>query len=64
MHAWATPEPASMQGPLGFSIPHNHPSLAGRFPDGPSCPGVVVLDIAIALILGDRPASTWPAWMR
>ncbi len=47
-----------MQPPLVFSIPHDHPSLAGHFPRRPIVPGVVILDGAIALILRDRPAST------
>jgi 3-hydroxymyristoyl/3-hydroxydecanoyl-(acyl carrier protein) dehydratase len=47
-----------MQPPLVFSIPHDHPSLAGHFPHRPIVPGVVILDGAIALILRDRPAST------
>jgi 3-hydroxyacyl-[acyl-carrier-protein] dehydratase len=46
-----------MQLPLGFSIPHDHPSLAGHFPDRAIVPGVVVLDAVIALILRDRPLS-------
>jgi 3-hydroxymyristoyl/3-hydroxydecanoyl-(acyl carrier protein) dehydratase len=47
-----------MQPPLVFSIPHDHPSLAGHFPHRPIVPGVVILDSAMALILRDRPAST------
>jgi len=46
-----------MQPPLVFSIPHDHPSLAGHFPHRPIVPGVVILDGAIALMLRDRPAS-------
>ena len=46
-----------MQPPLVFSIPHDHPSLAGHFPRRPIVPGVVILDGAIALMLRDRPAS-------
>jgi 3-hydroxyacyl-[acyl-carrier-protein] dehydratase len=46
-----------MHLPLGFSIPHDHPSLAGHFPGRAIVPGVVVLDAVIALILRDRPLS-------
>jgi 3-hydroxymyristoyl/3-hydroxydecanoyl-(acyl carrier protein) dehydratase len=39
-----------------FTIPPDHPSLAGHFPDDPIVPGVVLLDSAIALI-GARLAN-------
>jgi 3-hydroxymyristoyl/3-hydroxydecanoyl-(acyl carrier protein) dehydratase len=42
---------------LRFSIPYDHPSLAGHFPGRPIVPGVVLLDEAIALMLRDRPAD-------
>lgn len=42
---------------MRFSIPRDHPSLAGHFPGNPIVPGVVVLDEAIALILRDRPSD-------
>ena len=41
---------------MRFSIPHDHPSLAGHFPGRPIVPGVVILDEAVAQILCDRPA--------
>jgi 3-hydroxyacyl-[acyl-carrier-protein] dehydratase len=40
---------------LRFSIPYDHPSLAGHFPGRPIVPGVVLLDEAIALLLRERP---------
>jgi len=46
-----------MQPALRFSIPDDHPSLAGHFPGRPIVPGVVVLDAAVALILADRPTG-------
>ena len=42
---------------MRFSIPSDHPCLAGHFPGRPIVPGVVILDGAVALILRDRPAS-------
>jgi 3-hydroxyacyl-[acyl-carrier-protein] dehydratase len=42
---------------LRFSVPHDHPSLAGHFPGRPIVPGVVVLDEALALILRERPPN-------
>jgi 3-hydroxyacyl-[acyl-carrier-protein] dehydratase len=46
-----------MQPAWHFSIPDDHPSLAGHFPGRPIVPGVVVLDAALALILADRPTD-------
>jgi 3-hydroxyacyl-[acyl-carrier-protein] dehydratase len=37
-----------------FTVPADHPSLAGHFPGAPVVPGVVVLDYALAQL-------TWPA---
>ena len=42
---------------MRFSIPSDHPCLAGHFPGRPIVPGVVILDEAVALILHDRPAN-------
>ncbi len=42
---------------MRFSIPSDHPCLAGHFPGRPIVPGVVILDEAVALILRDRPAN-------
>ena len=36
-----------------FVIPRDHPSLPGHFPGRPIVPGVVVLDCAMAVLLGD-----------
>ena len=42
---------------MRFSVPSYHPCLAGHFPGRPIVPGVVILDEAVALILGDRPTN-------
>jgi 3-hydroxyacyl-[acyl-carrier-protein] dehydratase len=42
---------------LRFSIPSDHPCLAGHFPGRPIVPGVVILDEVVAFILRDRPGN-------
>ena len=42
---------------MRFSIPSDHPCLAGHFPGRPIVPGVVILDKAVELILRDLPAN-------
>lgn len=51
------PEAGRVRPELRFSIAHDHPSLAGHFPDRAIVPGVVVLDEAVGLMLRDRPAN-------
>lgn len=44
--------------PVGrFTVPADHPCLPGHFPGHPIVPGVVVLDEAVALLLGRLPGA-------
>jgi 3-hydroxyacyl-[acyl-carrier-protein] dehydratase len=39
-----------------FTIPPQHPALAGHFPGKPIVPGVVILDEVLALVVQAEPA--------
>lgn len=39
----------------GFTIPTNHPALAGHFPGNPLVPGVIILDEIMATTLTTYP---------
>ncbi|SMF93302.1 FabA-like domain-containing protein [Methylomagnum ishizawai] len=41
---------------MEFTIPQQHPALAGHFPGRPIVPGVVVLDEVLALLARIEPA--------
>lgn len=41
---------------MEFTIPPDHPALAGHFPDRPIVPGVVILDEVLALASRFDPA--------
>lgn len=48
--------------PVGsFMVGEDHPSLPGHFPGRPIVPGVVLLDRALRLILGERCPAGLPA---
>ena len=48
--------------PVGsFTVGEDHPSLPGHFPGRPIVPGVVLLDRALRLILGERCPTGLPA---
>ncbi len=52
---------APTRAALGFTVPADHPALAGHFPGHPIVPGVMLLDHAIDAIGAalDRPADGW-----
>ena len=58
----ATAEPAKT-----FSVPGDHPCLAGHFPGAPVVPGVVVLDHVLELLsvpAGQERALAWVKFLR
>jgi 3-hydroxyacyl-[acyl-carrier-protein] dehydratase len=47
-----------------FTVPADHPSLAGHFPGAPVVPGVVVLDYALSRLAWPAGAGRRLAWVK
>lgn len=47
-----------------FTVPADHPSLAGHFPGAPMVPGVVVLDYALAKLAWPTGDGRRLAWVK
>lgn len=47
-----------------FTVPANHPSLAGHFPGAPVVPGVVVLDYVLSQLAWPAGSARRLAWVK